>query len=75
MIHSPGSPNQMPADEARANWEWLQDRVQLLRGRDSLGNWLGDRLAELEVVFADCVTAKSLTADTRKELLSDRGSL
>lgn len=72
MIHFTDSTNHMPADEARPNWQWLQDRVDRLESRAALGTWLFDQLAELELAFAACVTVKSMQRDERRQLATDR---
>ncbi len=72
MIHFTDSTHPMPADEARPNWEWLQDRVDRLETRAALGAWVVEQLADLELAFAECMTVKSMQRDERKQLAKDR---
>ena len=64
MVKPSDSANSMPADEPRANWQWLSERLD--RSSTSvLGDWLDYQLEELESRFSHYVTPKSLARSQR----------
>jgi hypothetical protein len=68
MIHFSGAAGSMPADSERPGWAWLQERVERLRGRERLRDWLSSELEVLELRHADCVTQNSRQRANRQHL-------
>lgn len=71
MTNHSGSAGSMPADEARPNWDWMQERLPA-SGREQFESWLVGELAEFEQHFARCVTPQSRQRALRAEFTQDR---
>ena len=70
MMSTSGSSGAMPADEAKPNWSWLQEKIDARLAESSaaaqLDNWLARDLELLEQEFAAYVTPKSLGRDLKR---------
>lgn len=69
-IHS-DSTGARPADEARPNWSWLQERIDPT-STELFGTWLDSRLVEMEASFSDLITIRSRRRAQRSEFARDR---
>lgn len=65
MAKPSDSADSMPADEPRANWHWLSERLDSA-STTVLGDWLDYQLGELESRFSHYVTPKSLARSNRQ---------
>ena len=73
MTNYSDSAGAAPADEARPNWSWLQEKVPHA-SIAKLDLWLDRQLAELEENFAEFVTPKSRNRELRQEFSKSRSS-
>ncbi len=76
MANYSESASPTPAEEPRANWHWLQQRLRPLAMQE-FECWLSAELALIEDKYAALITVDSRNRALRNEFSSDRqrGSL
>ncbi len=61
----------MPVSESAANWNWLQERLQVAT-LEAFDLWMDDQLAELELGYEAWATDKSRELALKSELRASR---